>query len=255
MTKLPAHGDDRHREAVWRRGGRPHAEVLRGGADHRLNPGVKLQVAAGRLYKLLPKVVHEDKLCEWCEIAMVSDRPSRSGKPPTPRCPECRHIESSRCACETCRVEAEQLARLREQRQRQDLIESHVRRRAEAREPGSLTLRERVVLAAFLRGNKSEDPMHVAPLESVPVPITPSEKWTGELLRELVWDAGLLVINPHSDLSAFNFPEGEPWRYFPFRVWCELNTDPRLRGGRCRAPAARRRRAPDLHRCPTATGR
>ena len=80
-----------------------------------------------------------------------------------------------------------------------------------------MSLREAVGLLAMIRGGGTEDLRAIQALDTWTTPFAPAGLLGDELVREL-FGAGLVGVDPRSDLDAFDWETGEPERFYLARV-------------------------------------
>jgi hypothetical protein len=163
----------------------------------------KLDIKSGELIRLFPPVIHEDLFCPYCaDVHLMSKRPSRSGGPPTPNCPECGHLHIGNCWCGNCR-ELEARRRIEVEIRKREVIEAEFRHPASAPDIGNLTLRDALYLMSAMRHSVSEDLKFIEPFAG-DLPLAPTFEFQDEISRHL-YSKGLIRISPESNCEAFSF--------------------------------------------------
>lgn len=146
------------------------------------------------LYTLFPPEVFENRKCRYCNTAMIRERQSKSSFiEGIIYCPNCKHkLDEVRCKCESCN------------NYKRDIIINYYKDKPK-KDIEELTLKERIYLAALLRGVETEeinDRLVFEPLDSTESKIATTYFKVIDILKELSLK-GIISVNPTSDLDAF----------------------------------------------------
>ena len=159
-----------------------------------------LKCKSTELVQLFPLKIFEDKLCVYCNTAMVRKYTSRTSIKGEIYCPLCFHkLESTNCSCEECN------------KIKRDIIIRYYNRKPKIAIE-EVSLRNRIYIATILRGMEWVDfngNIIIHPLNITEKKLAPTLKKEIEILKVLNKD-GLLSVEENSKLDAFggNLLEG-----------------------------------------------
>lgn len=180
-----------------------------------------------QLYKMFPEDVLEE-VCPYCEssVRLLRKQPSfsssKNGNPGF--CPECGHKNDSKCGCDPCVISKEENEK-NLNRLRTELVLKRFRIVSRSlKDYSSLSAEQKLNIAAVVRSGIEQNLDLIAPLKGIKTPITPSQKWTFELLCNL-FNEGVICYHPASPLNAFTFDEDELVSYKVFEVYYHILVD------------------------------
>jgi hypothetical protein len=180
-----------------------------------------LEVSSSQLYCCFPPERLADP-CTMCGGTMLRTRSSRNGKQQPAKCQACSHDKTALCRCQVCLEHREQTKRAEEDSKIRTLQAYYQERRAHPVSYFELSFSQRVYLGALLAGHGGQSKQIISPLRSFPAPFM--ARW--DLVNNILTDlraSGALIIYPTEDLSPFVFPAGEKWKFYPDKVYHELN--------------------------------
>ncbi|MHC1761675.1 MAG: hypothetical protein AB9917_19595 [Negativicutes bacterium] len=167
-----------------------------------------LRISASELVMCFPPLVHNDHVCPYCDIPMVSRHPSHT----QPRlccnsnlpifCPRCHHQDSDNCQCAHCQAWRENQRQQEEAQKRRLIRENYSVLQDNPRELSSLSLRERVLLGALLRNGMTEDYSRIKPLSDQQTKLSPQHTYDLEIINSLR-AKDLLTVHQESPVAAF----------------------------------------------------
>lgn len=183
-----------------------------------------LSVRPSGLYKLFPPEVYENYLCEYCDVALVTARRSKTYNHLPKReedlfCPVCGHRPYySGCKCNNCVREAAQI----EAEQKGQISACY----SKSRTPvafSALSFEGKVFLGALCRALLKENLYEISPYENSDVVIAPSSNLCYELYNTLIREEAI-VVSPLSSLSAFDTDaDNFPYTFYPYNATYNLN--------------------------------
>lgn len=184
-----------------------------------------LSVLPTKLVSIFPKIL-TNKKCAKCGANLVVKLKSKSYGQINfneAYCPNCGHREDVPfCKCRYCEEER----RMLEENKREYIIEALKQSRAPQKSERELSPKDVLYMCVILCSLLSEDASVINPLNSSVKPITPSEKWTLEMIKDLL-ARDLIVVSDNSDLNAFTIPEDQNGvMYNLLEVRYDINIDP-----------------------------
>ncbi len=193
-----------------------------------------IDIRTGLLVKTFPLLTHDDILCPYCDIPMVSYRESKSsytcyGKPKT-FCKTCNHNNyHPHCNCKNCnklREEKEEMFRQKEAKlnntKRQILIESYEYENSMPISIDELTIKDKLYICALLRTSLSEDFKNINPLSSVKLNLAPTQKYKMNIISYLR-NKLIVSFSPSTSLQSIVIEDNEIQVYYPMDVTLKLN--------------------------------
>ena len=155
----------------------------------------KINCKPSELYTLFPEEVFEDIMCNYCDVPMIRKRVSKTSfVKGTIECPNCKHkLNDVNCKCISCN-----------ESKRWIVEDRYIYR--ERKELNELTIKDRIYLAALLRGIETEEldnRVIFMPLNSSNKNIAPTYAREIEMLIHLA-SKGILSAHASSELSAFS---------------------------------------------------
>ena len=129
--------------------------------------------------------------------------------------------------CPSCQEEMNNLAKAKREAelelQRAAIKTNYPLISGEAPDVHSLTLEDVVYLLSFIRVTASEDFLFCLPVESCTSRLAPTRDYRHEIVTHL-HNAGLIRVHPGSSLDSFIFEEGQPNKFYTFKVHWTLMT-------------------------------
>lgn len=182
----------------------------------------KIVVAASNLHLTFPPKIHEDLGCPYCELHLISSRPSKNGVRQVPFCPVCRHTELGNCNCSNCAAirrqqEQERLKQLRQNIEKFCAIADYKPILFEG-----MSLVDSIQLGAMLRVGISEDYEFIYPLSKQQQPYSPDYSDSIEILNRFS-ERRYLTVHPLSEIDAFAEIEAHNLRYYTTKVIWHIN--------------------------------
>lgn len=193
-----------------------------------------IDIRTSLLVKTFPLKIHNDVLCPYCEIPMVSHRESKSSysfSHPKIFCKECQHKNNDHyCRCLNCEKYREEQEELRKQKQskldeakRQILLESYEYENSMPISVDELTIKDKLYVCALLRTSLSESLTSINPLTSVKANLAPTTKYKMNIISYL--RSKLIVLfSPSTSLDSVEIENNEIQSYYPMYVTLKLNT-------------------------------
>lgn len=194
-----------------------------------------LDISTKSFINLLPLEVCEDKICPYCNVALMGKRAARTDfrKWKVIYCPKCNHkVDTSYCNCLNCekkrddeRKELRRKDRLRIIKKRKLIKEIYSLNRYNPISFETLNFIEKVYLGALLKAYLYEEETNIIkPKSNRDIKLAPDAKFEYDILRILT-DKLIICIHPESPTSAFmgTKKEGFPSFYFSKDVFYYLN--------------------------------
>lgn len=186
-----------------------------------------LDTTPAKLYKNFP-CVEMEKRCPYDNFHLVVKMPSKSdfnlflrGHGNTLFCPKCGHEDCKLCNCENCKLNREN-----EIKEKQQAIEEEYDIEAHGLiQENKLSLRDKLYLAALIRGYMDETQKYITPLGEKKLKLAPTEAFSVEIINHL-HDQGLICPSPQSEISAFVEGKKFPKEFFLYEVEYQLLIDP-----------------------------
>ncbi|MCB4762712.1 MAG: hypothetical protein LGB71_02620 [Sulfurovum sp.] len=178
-------------------------------------------------------LTHDDILCPYCDIPMVSYRESKSSYAfgnPKVFCQECHHKNyDPYCNCENCKKLREDQAEILRQKEaklndakRQILIESYEYENSMPISIDELTIKDKLYICSLLRTCLSEDFKSINPLSSVKSNLAPTQQYKMNIISYL--RSKLIVLfSPSTSLHSIVIENNEIQSYYPLDVTLKLN--------------------------------
>jgi hypothetical protein len=192
-----------------------------------------IDIRTGLLVKTFPILTHDDILCPYCDIPMVSYRESKSSYAfgnPKAFCQVCKHKKyDPYCNCENCKKLREDQAEILRQKEaklndakRQILIERYEYENSMPISIDELTIKDKLYICALLRTSLSEDFKNINPLSSVKSNLAPTQKYKMNIISYL--RSKLIVLfSPSTSLHSIIIENNEIQSYYPLDVTLKLN--------------------------------
>ena len=172
----------------------------------------KINASIGELYKLFPPEVFDNYKCEYCNISLVINRPSKTNqnRPKYERdlyCPLCGHTPFiNSCKCKNCTEKEKHITE-----KRLAIIKTVYSQEKEQVNFYDISFENKVFLGALCRYLLKENLYEIKPYIESTYNLTP----TLDLLKKLYTNLlckNIISISPNSSLSAFN-QESENFPY------------------------------------------
>ena len=188
-----------------------------------------INIRPSEFVKILPPIIHEDVICQYCNSPMWSDLPSKTamstgyGAKPKKYCPSCNHQDDTICFCDSCNEQRE-MQKEQELEEKKELIGKYVNIENDTPvEFESLDYLQKIYLGAFLRAGISEDLSYIIPINEFQSPLTPSIELFDEIFNVLYRESGVIQIHPKSPISAFDIDDEENITFNSSKVYWHLN--------------------------------
>lgn len=195
-----------------------------------------IDIRSSLLVKAFPLKIHNDTLCPYCKIPMVSYRESKSSyslRNPKMFCLECEHKDNDYyCKCINChkiREEREDLQRQKEAKQneskRQILLESYEYENSMPISIDELTIKDKLYICALLRTSLSENFISINPLTGVKANLAPTIQYKMNIISHLR-NKSIVLFSPLTSLDSILIENDEIKSYYPMNVTLKLNVAP-----------------------------
>jgi len=183
-----------------------------------------IDATSNTLRSIIPPKICKDVFCKYCEIPMWETLGSKYF--PEDReifCPECNHKHNSdRCTCFNCEIIREN-EKLEEEKKLRTRIEYFLGNEGVSPvDYSDITLEEKIYLASLLRTGLSEDLNIISLNKNIYSPLTPSYKFTIEIIDSLL-ERGIIIININSPLDCFCILQDHSISFYHDKVQYLLN--------------------------------
>lgn len=181
-----------------------------------------LDIHPSTLVGAFPPYVHEDIICPYCNVPMVSKYRSRdygNWATDTAICLECNHHAQQYCWCHNCKSLQEDLSLIEHEKKRSIIKRDYQPRRLQTSDLSQLTLKDALYLLSVFRHSLSEDYYSISPFSEHDPLLAPTHEYRNEITQHL-YSKGFIAISADSDLDAFIFDEEitESREYYLSRV-------------------------------------
>lgn len=195
----------------------------------------EVKISPSQLYAIFPPTMAEEE-CEYCGSSFVYPWGSKTWGEKVLKnqsfCIDCGHDKTSLCSCEYCK-EAREIAREEAKEKQKQLLdrkrkiihEHFAKKNWQPLDEETLSLEDRLFLAAILRASLSENTDYVEPLESVSRQLAPSEDFEIEIIKTLT-ARKVLVPHANSSLDVFKLVEDDKIQYEIYHVNYRINIEP-----------------------------
>ena len=190
-----------------------------------------IDVRSTLLIKTFPIKIYNDKLCQFCNIPMVSYRESKSSySHEAIFCRKCNHLlNDSYCKCEVCikiRIEEQKdRERIENQiilKQREVLMTEYLERSENAIDIEQLSLKGKLYISALLRTALSEDLINIQPLSSRILTLAPIDRYKMNIIAYLK-NENIILLAPNTLLDSVVIENNEVIEYYPLKVTFRAN--------------------------------
>lgn len=196
-----------------------------GESSKKLIEKYNINISISKLYTLFPPIVHEDIICPYCNITMITKRVPKSAlkERNKPYCPICYHSYSEDCKCNKCETERST--------KRQKILDEKIRLIHETYDVCNvkainfedISFIDKVYLGALLRVGLTEDLNKVKPMEENYYKLCPTQKFRDNIIEKLMMK-NVLKIHPESPVEAFDeFGKCFPNKFYMNKVYFYLN--------------------------------
>lgn len=185
----------------------------------------KLETTPAKLYRSFPCVEMEAR-CPYDDTNFVVSMPAKGnfnfflqGYGDDLFCPTCGHKDIPDCNCSNCKLKEE-----REIVQKKNKIKNkYDHQNWESVSEEKLSLKDRLYIAALLRGFMDENQMYITPTYATKSKLGPTSDYSIKILKHLI-ARGLIIPATISELSSF-LEDDFPQRYYVDRVSYQLLID------------------------------
>lgn len=150
---------------------------------------------ASNLYTLFPPKVMNDTKCPYCDNSMYRDYGPRNNRHnEVTYCISCGHKYNVECSCEYCK------------NKKRNIINNEYKNNNSKVDINNISFKNRVYLAAFLRGTESKDIENekiVLPLVKFCRKIAPTQDMEIMIVKTLSREK-IIIVDSQSDLDAFS---------------------------------------------------
>jgi len=185
----------------------------------------EIDARPSEIRSILPLIIHEDVLCDYCNHPMWSEIPSRTNNytNSTKQCPICKHNDTSYCSCTNCNNIKKMQIEQERKRKRELLNKSLDLSKYRPVPIDDLSYEHRIYLGALLRAGLSENMEYIIPLNDFKEPLSPRDDYTNEIINDL-FEAEIIKIHPQSPESAFvEINEDLSSRFYTHQVYWHFN--------------------------------
>jgi len=191
----------------------------------------KIDIRSSLLSKTFPFEVHNEVLCPFCNIPMISHRESKSSySPPKIFCENCSHLKSNDyCNCENCKEEREKIQKIqvkqkleKDNEKRDLLLELFLHENSDPINTDTLSLKSKLYVCSLLRACLSEDLSSIYPVSQSTVKIAPTDKYIMDIISHLI-DERVILFSPNTHLDSIIIEGNNITSYYPMSVTFKLN--------------------------------
>ena len=182
-----------------------------------------LSVRTSSLYKLFPREVLTNVVCEYCGTNLVRDRPPKNSvkyifMDQYAYCPSCNHMPNMLgCRCINC-IEKEQSEQVFRAQQINEFYSVGI----PPVDFDSLSFESKVFCGALFRTLGKENLVEIKPYIEAHTPLAPTKELIDEIYHHLC-STGVIAVSPTSPVDAFVVDETFPRTYHTYRVGYHLN--------------------------------
>lgn len=187
-----------------------------------------IDVKNSLLLKTFPLKIHNDKLCSFCDIPMVSQRESKSTYTSKWHrakifCQECNHeYDNIHCHCFNCKERRNQIQQSINDEQLKILVSY-----CNAQIPidiQQLSIKSKVYLCSLLRANLSENLNYINPAITSKLSFAPTQDYQRKIIVDL-FHQNIICFSPRTNLDSIIIENNQIKSFIALKATYELNIE------------------------------
>lgn len=178
------------------------------------------------LLKTFPLKIHNDKLCPFCNIPMISQRESKSTYTSRWRkekifCEKCNHeYDNAYCRCSNCK-DLQIINRQIIDNNKREIILDYWKTLLPV-QIEKLTLKDKLYLSALIRANMSEDLTNIAPIAESKITFAPTLEYQRKIITYLL-NKEIIFISPDTSIESITIENDHITTYNQMETTFKLN--------------------------------